>query len=444
MDGCPVLAYDKDPLTGIVRHLDDQCIGCQYCVFMCPYDVPRYSPSKGIVRKCDMCHDRLAAGEAPACVQSCPNQAIRIRTIAVDTVKNKSDAGVFLPSSPDPRLTLPTTNYRSQQPLAANLMPSDYFTARPQHSHLALVLMLVITQLSVGAFVVGQFLVWGPWTDPLMHTAIRPIYAVVGLILGLIGMNTAIFHLGRPLYAYRALLGLRTSWLSREILAFSAFGMLAMLHATLVCWALYHPAWNTVADWLGFATAASGIIAVICSVMIYVRTHRPFWALPRTGAKFLLSCVVLGLPCALLVSLAASLWETQFHASQIMQDYGQQLCRWIILFTTTKLIVESTIFLHLAQKSQFTPLKRTAILLAGDLGQTTMLRYFFGIIGGLLLPAILLSSRAIAQGQDAFQPLFLIATVIFSFVLLLIGELLERYLYFAASSATKMPGALQS
>src|ERR1044071_186848 len=41
-DGCPVLAYEKDPVTGIVRHLDDQCIGCQYCVMKCPYDVPKY------------------------------------------------------------------------------------------------------------------------------------------------------------------------------------------------------------------------------------------------------------------------------------------------------------------------------------------------------------------------------------------------------------------
>ena len=29
LNGCPVKAYDKDPNTGIVRHLDDQCIGCQ-------------------------------------------------------------------------------------------------------------------------------------------------------------------------------------------------------------------------------------------------------------------------------------------------------------------------------------------------------------------------------------------------------------------------------
>ena len=68
LTGCPVLAYDKDAVTGIVRHLDDQCIGCQYCVMKCPYEVPQYSAKRGIVRKCDMCSDRLQNGEAPACV----------------------------------------------------------------------------------------------------------------------------------------------------------------------------------------------------------------------------------------------------------------------------------------------------------------------------------------------------------------------------------------
>jgi Fe-S-cluster-containing dehydrogenase component len=80
-NGCPVLAYEKDEATGIVRHLDDQCIGCQYCVLKCPYDVPKYSEKRGIVRKCDMCQGRLAAGEAPACVQACPNEAIRIEVV---------------------------------------------------------------------------------------------------------------------------------------------------------------------------------------------------------------------------------------------------------------------------------------------------------------------------------------------------------------------------
>ena len=67
MIACPVNAYEKDPITGIVKHLDDQCFGCQYCTLACPYEVPKYHAGKGIVRKCDMCSSRLEVGEAPAC-----------------------------------------------------------------------------------------------------------------------------------------------------------------------------------------------------------------------------------------------------------------------------------------------------------------------------------------------------------------------------------------
>lgn len=440
LNGCPVLAYDKDPATGIVRHLDDQCIGCQYCVFMCPYDVPRYSTAKGIVRKCDMCHDRLAVGEAPACVQSCPNHAIRIRTVSVESVLEQCETGQFLPTAPDPGVTLPTTTYKSRRPLPRNLLPADYYSATPMHSHLALVVMLVLTQLSVGAFVVGQALVWGPWADSLMQAAVRPVYATVGLILGLVGMNAAVFHLGRPLYAYRALLGLRTSWLSREILAFGIFGGLAFAQAAAVWLAVGRPAWETAADTLGVLTCVAGLAAVGCSIMIYASTGRPFWSLHRTATKFLLSCAVLGLPIALLVSLAASMWQTHFTAADIMRSYGQDLCLAIIIATGAKLLFESAVFTEFRRK-QFTPLKRSAVLLSDNLGSSTMLRYFFGIVGGLLLPAVLLSERAALNGAAGYQPLFLCAVVTLMFVTLTVGEFLERSLFFAASASAKMPGA---
>src|SRR5687768_9357150 len=99
LKGCPVDAYEKDPITGIVSHLDDQCIGCSYCTLTCPYEVPVYNKSRGIVRKCDMCHGRLAAGEAPACVQACPNGAITVELVEVASVTVE--------------LTAPTTTYRS-------------------------------------------------------------------------------------------------------------------------------------------------------------------------------------------------------------------------------------------------------------------------------------------------------------------------------------------
>ena len=152
MNGCPVKAYEKDPVTGIVKHLDDQCIGCKYCTLTCPYDVPQYSKRLGIVRKCDMCSDRLAVGEAPACVQACPTAAIRIRTVDVDDVTERCEAESFLPAAPSPGLTRPTTRYKSKRVQPANLLPADYHRVQQEAGHIPLVVMLVLTQLSVAHF----------------------------------------------------------------------------------------------------------------------------------------------------------------------------------------------------------------------------------------------------------------------------------------------------
>ncbi|MEM6884865.1 MAG: 4Fe-4S dicluster domain-containing protein, partial [Verrucomicrobiota bacterium] len=157
MDGCPVLAYDKDDVTGIVRHLDDQCIGCQYCVLKCPYDVPKYSESRGIVRKCDMCHERLGVGEAPACVQACPNEAIRITTVYQDEVASvaKRDSAEFLAGTVNYSYTMPTTRFVravSQEDSEAGRQPqfADASRLRVEPSHFPLVVMLVLTQAGAG------------------------------------------------------------------------------------------------------------------------------------------------------------------------------------------------------------------------------------------------------------------------------------------------------
>jgi len=157
-EGCPVLAYEKDPLTGIVRHLDDQCIGCQYCILKCPYDVPKYNSRLGIVRKCDMCSSRLEALEAPACAAGCPNQAIRIRVVDKHQVVEENRANLFLPGAPGPDYTLPATNYTHKYSLPRNMIAADVNQIAPEHAHLPLVVMLVLTQLSVGAFVAEQII----------------------------------------------------------------------------------------------------------------------------------------------------------------------------------------------------------------------------------------------------------------------------------------------
>jgi Fe-S-cluster-containing dehydrogenase component len=74
---CPVNAMRKDPVTGVVTYHPDVCIGCRYCAFACPFNVPAYEFDKplGQIRKCQFCDHRLKQGQLPGCVESCPTGA---------------------------------------------------------------------------------------------------------------------------------------------------------------------------------------------------------------------------------------------------------------------------------------------------------------------------------------------------------------------------------
>ncbi len=434
LDGCPVEAYEKDPQTGIVRHLDDQCIGCQYCILKCPYDVPKYSPSKGIVRKCDMCSSRLAVGEAPACVQACPSSAIRITVVNKQEVTENAEANLFLPGAPEPGYTLPTTVYKAGRALPANLLPGDYYSATPQHAHRPLVLMLVLTQMSVGAFLVDQILmgmdlVTGAEELPESRT----LQLGAALVLGMTGLAASVFHLGRPWLAYRAIIGWRTSWLSREVLAFGCFAAFAFAYAAIP-WLERGglPIPQAVERMLGGLVALSGMAGVACSTMIYASTRRAFWNPYYTGLKFLLTCLVLGIPLALLIRLTAAVWTSASALDRAMQGTGHELCLYLIGVVSVKLLLEGAVFGWLKTRT-FTPLRRTALLMTGDLASATQTRFVIGAIGGLGLPVLLI--------MLAIHPALVVALVLLTLALNLIGELLERYLFFAAVVAPKMPGA---
>ena len=73
---CPAPGAIVQYQNGIVDFNQDQCIGCQYCVAGCPFDIPRFEKESKKVYKCNMCVDRVEAGLEPACVKTCPTHAI--------------------------------------------------------------------------------------------------------------------------------------------------------------------------------------------------------------------------------------------------------------------------------------------------------------------------------------------------------------------------------
>ena len=77
---CPAGAISKRAQDGIVVVDQNKCIGCHYCFFACPFGVPQYG-SSGTMQKCNYCLDRTEKGQEPACVNSCPAQAIKAGTM---------------------------------------------------------------------------------------------------------------------------------------------------------------------------------------------------------------------------------------------------------------------------------------------------------------------------------------------------------------------------
>jgi formate dehydrogenase iron-sulfur subunit len=80
LKACPAPGAIVQYENGIVDFDQTKCIGCQYCVSGCPFDIPRFDPQTKKVYKCTLCVDRVSNGMTPACVKSCPTGAIRFGT----------------------------------------------------------------------------------------------------------------------------------------------------------------------------------------------------------------------------------------------------------------------------------------------------------------------------------------------------------------------------
>jgi Fe-S-cluster-containing dehydrogenase component len=75
IDACPRAAIYRDSETGIVLVDQERCIGCRFCLWVCPYGAPHFDDSEKMV-KCDMCIDRLRDEKPAACEAVCVARAI--------------------------------------------------------------------------------------------------------------------------------------------------------------------------------------------------------------------------------------------------------------------------------------------------------------------------------------------------------------------------------
>src|SRR5215470_14864859 len=77
---CPADGAIVQYTNGIVDFQQDNCIGCQYCVSGCPFNIPKFNPETKKVFKCTLCSDRVGQGLEPACIKSCPTGCLHFGT----------------------------------------------------------------------------------------------------------------------------------------------------------------------------------------------------------------------------------------------------------------------------------------------------------------------------------------------------------------------------
>jgi anaerobic dimethyl sulfoxide reductase subunit B len=74
-DVCPSGAILKREHDGIVVVDPELCAGCRECANACPWGAPQFG-ADGIMQICNLCLDRLQQGDEPACVATCPADAL--------------------------------------------------------------------------------------------------------------------------------------------------------------------------------------------------------------------------------------------------------------------------------------------------------------------------------------------------------------------------------
>ena len=412
LNGCPTNSYIKLD-NGVVYHIDEDCIGCQYCTWNCPYEVPVFNKDRGIVTKCHMCIDKLEAGQTPACVQACPAGAISIEVVNKEEwLKNDMAKEGVAPHLPDISITKPTTRYTLPDiPKDSPIKPADEHILKPAHAEYPLVFMTTLTQMSLGGFIalfLGEIL--GLFGFNLASVNLAMVIAV--LLPSAIGLPLSALHLGRPILAITAMKNLKTSWLSREALALGLYTMALSLLALL--YYLDSPKWLKLV--IEIPTLLFGVYGIYAQSMIYRVPARPAWNRKSTTLRFFGSAYVGFLLVAIILGVEGeSKSLLALMAPTLMAGMYQM-----------HLIYEETIFYKYLDKEhkEYYQLSRTKRLLEEYFGKLKRFRLLSLALFAIFLPMISIVFTA------ADMNIIAVAILIVSFIGAFVSELVGRYLFY--------------
>jgi DMSO reductase anchor subunit len=319
----------------------------------------------------------------------------------------------------------------ADSPTTVDTVSADATAVGPQHAHLPLVVMLVLSQWSVGVLLASLVLGIRSGT----HATLGLGFAT-GLAAAAAGAS--FFHLGQPLKAWRVVLGWSHSWLSREALALGAFVTLAATATALALAPTLNPSstptvaegersgWSTVVLLTALAAAVVGLVTVFCSARIYTVTGRHGWRAAETFPRF----------AATVVTAALSWWLAATVGGEISGADAEPW--WTTVPAAGALAVVAVLRSGRGRAAFADPhpdARRTERLLRGPLRPTVQVREWLLAAGtGAIVLGTIVATGA---GPGAIAPIVLVGL---GAGVLVAADLADRRLFFQACAPATMPG----
>jgi anaerobic dimethyl sulfoxide reductase subunit C (anchor subunit) len=298
----------------------------------------------------------------------------------------------------------------------------------------ALPVYTILIQMSVGMLLVlwtlrlfgskkfGKEAIDRVLRDPLLIINIT-------IIFGMIGSH---FHLSRPYLSFLAVSNFRTSWLSREIV----FTLLYFLSTA----ALWFFQWYREGHWglktaLGWLAIFFGLVTVYCTGRIYLLPTQAAWNMPETILTFYGSMLLLGV-MALATILIMDLRFMEIRQKGVLTEWAR-----IVNDTVKRLAVAACVILipivvinlfYLHSLRTGTTLMQTSYDLLMELYEPLLIiRFLLLLIGvGWLVVPVAMLKRTRKSIREIFTPVYLAC------LLVIVGEILGRFLFYAAHIRT--------
>jgi anaerobic dimethyl sulfoxide reductase subunit C (anchor subunit) len=295
----------------------------------------------------------------------------------------------------------------------------------------ALIAFTILTQMSVGAFVVlgvvHFFALQRAGQEQADRLSDRALLAIGPVIV--LALVVSLFHLGNPLNAYRAVANLDTSWLSREILASVLFTAVGGLFAFMQ--------WRKLASF-GVRSVVAGIAALIglfqvySMAMVYQLPTQPAWNTLATPITFFATALLLGVLAigAAFVANYAYVQRTNPGCAEAQCQLLRGSLRWFAVASVVLLGVELVAaplqVAYLASAPEAAA-RASAELMFGEYGLLFGLRLALVFVGAGILGLFLYRS-ALTAGREASMGSLAYA----AFALVLVAEVIGRFVFYAA------------